>query len=577
MTKPVDPLEDPLLRDVPVVEGRKQLDSCRIIGWLGKGGMGNVYRAHHFGFDFEVAIKCLNPALSASDPNFVDKFRREARLAATLTHQNLIRVFSVGEEHGIHFIVMEIVEGETLAQLIKRKGRLAEDEAQRIILLTIKGLAVAHRANVVHRDIKPGNIMLSGGGEVKLADLGLAKAVDAAEELTATAVAMGTPAYMPPEQWYDARSVGKAGDIYALGATWYCALAGRAPFRGKSPEIMRQACAGKFPDVRDEAHEVTAATAAHIARCTELEASARYRDATELLDALEGRTPPAPATAPATDTERSEPDGTRVMDPGEIDESPEGTRVAPPAAKTGGGRSAHHVTDRGHPPEGTTGNEPTRPETALSDVFADADSAPSARQTRRPSPSRFPRKAAIAGTVLVAVTLGILGVTQLMPRAADAPDDPDVHTEPADDRGVTSGDERSVTPTGETRDVGGDATPSGDQNAQETGDATPAVDSSDLPNGETTEPDDARPQPPVTREFAISTSPRVATLYVDGTRRVDDGFGTYRVPLTEGIHTLRVVPLDGTPEATFEYDVSPEEGRRRILLDYAAGTISDSE
>jgi serine/threonine protein kinase len=208
-------LDDPLLRDVPVLDGFKVLDRCVLYAKVGQGGMGAVYRGRHVDLDIEVGVKCMLPAFAASDASFDLRFQREAHLAARVSHQNLVRVFDVKDAHGVHYMVMEYVRGETAHERVLRKnngllGRgLAAGEAVAIVLGAARGLAEAHGQGIVHRDIKPENVLISAEGRVKLADLGLGRARDGGGAKSSqpggegvsmaslSRIAMGTPRYSP--------------------------------------------------------------------------------------------------------------------------------------------------------------------------------------------------------------------------------------------------------------------------------------------------------------------------------------------------------------------------------------------
>jgi len=259
---------DPALRDVPEGEGHKILDGRYVLfEVLGRGGMGVVYRAYHLGLGVEVAIKCLDPALARGDGQLVERLQREARAAARVKNLHVVAVQDVSEASGLHYIVMEYVAGENARQRVQRKGRLDVNEALTIVLGAAEGLAAAHRAGLVHRDVKPDNILVSSRGEVKVADLGLAKIANDAG-VTVTGVGMGTPKYMPPEQFEDAKQVGTGADVYALGATLYFLLVGSDGITGKTPaEVMRRVCDREFPKVSERVPEVPVALDAFIARC----------------------------------------------------------------------------------------------------------------------------------------------------------------------------------------------------------------------------------------------------------------------------------------------------------------------
>jgi len=213
----------------PALIGRV-IGGCRIEGTIGSGGMGAVYRARHLGLDKPVAVKILPPHFARSQ-EMIDRFQREARAVAKLEHPHIVGVLNVGFEAGLHFIVMPVVDGASLTDRLG-KGAIPAAEAMRLTRGIAEGLAEAHRHGIVHRDVKPDNILVSGSGAAKLIDFGLAREGEVSG-LTEAGQLLGTPHYMSPEQCRgetaDARS-----DIYALGATLYHALTGRLPHEAKS-------------------------------------------------------------------------------------------------------------------------------------------------------------------------------------------------------------------------------------------------------------------------------------------------------------------------------------------------------
>jgi hypothetical protein len=225
----------------------------RIESALGAGAMGQVYRATQLSMNRVVAFKVLAPKLSANR-KFRERFVREARAAGRLHHPNLIAVHDVGEADGLMFFSMELVDGTTVAELVHRHARIPEMRALEICRQALEALKFAHSNGVIHRDIKPDNLMVTKSGMVKVADLGLARAEDAEDaSVTATNVGavMGTPHYMAPEQGRDAHSVDHRADLYGVGATLYHLVCGHTPFDGDSAmEVLMRAASQplKFPE-----------------------------------------------------------------------------------------------------------------------------------------------------------------------------------------------------------------------------------------------------------------------------------------------------------------------------------------
>jgi serine/threonine-protein kinase len=216
--------------------GRSLDGRYRILDRIARGGMSTVYAAVDERLDRLVAVKVMSAALSA-DPSFSDRFAREARAAARLTHLNVVSVYDQGQESGPAghhvFLVMELVEGRTLRELLRERGRLSPAEAVSIMEPVLSALAAAHRAGLVHRDVKPENILLSDDGVVKVADFGLARAVEADPSSTRTGLMMGTVAYCAPEQISDGRADPRS-DVYAAGVVLFELLTGGPPYKGDS-------------------------------------------------------------------------------------------------------------------------------------------------------------------------------------------------------------------------------------------------------------------------------------------------------------------------------------------------------
>src|SRR5262245_47653979 len=207
---------------------------CQVLAKIGEGGMGTVYRGRHRDLDIDVAIKFLHSD-RVRDAGGSDRFLREARLAARLNHPGIVRVFDCGEVDGHYYIVMEYVGGKSLAAHIEESKSLAVARSLEIATAVAEALRHAmDQFGVIHRDVKPANVLLTASGDVKLADLGLAKSVagatpNRAAGYTSPGIALGTPRYMSPEQFSDASQVDHRADIYSLGATLYHMLSGEAP------------------------------------------------------------------------------------------------------------------------------------------------------------------------------------------------------------------------------------------------------------------------------------------------------------------------------------------------------------
>ncbi len=210
-----------------------------LVGLIGRGGYAEVFQIHDRKLNRELAIKVLRPDLIVT-PSLLARFRREAMSVAALRHPAIVPVYDVGESEGICYILMPLIEGESLKAVLQRQRRLPIAEVQRIVLEAAQALAVAHQANVVHRDIKPENIMLEGKDrQVRLMDFGIAKAVDSGEkDLTGTGVVVGTPQYMSPEQASGESNIDHRSDQYALAVVAYQMLAGRAPFEGETARAI---------------------------------------------------------------------------------------------------------------------------------------------------------------------------------------------------------------------------------------------------------------------------------------------------------------------------------------------------
>jgi len=221
----------PLDTSRPVIQ---TLGNYDLLEKVAEGGMGTVYRARRRDNDATVAIKVMPPHM-AGNPVLVKRFEQEFNAASRLDHPNIVRALDFGETGGVPYLVMEFVEGESLGQKLQRDGRLSETEAIRIVAQVAQGLHRAHKMNLVHRDIKPDNIMVMPDGTAKLTDLGLVKELEADLNLTRTGRGLGTPHFMAPEQFRNAKNADLRCDIYGLGATLYMTVTGELPFKSSGP------------------------------------------------------------------------------------------------------------------------------------------------------------------------------------------------------------------------------------------------------------------------------------------------------------------------------------------------------
>jgi serine/threonine-protein kinase len=262
------------------IEGYDELEQ------IGVGGMAAVYRARKVSIDKIVAIKVLFPYL-ATDESYIDRFQREAKAAASIQHENIVNVIDFGESDGAFYIVMEYYDGRTLEQLMKERPGIPPEIAIRILLEVAYGLEAAHALDIVHRDVKPANIIVTNAGAIKIADFGLARKSDAETMITQQGKVVGTPAYMSPEQ-AAGRPTGPASDIFSFGVVAYELLGRRKPFEGQS-----------YSDVLEKIHtfEPTRVGIVNpligpeleslVKCCLEKNENARYASATALVAHLE--------------------------------------------------------------------------------------------------------------------------------------------------------------------------------------------------------------------------------------------------------------------------------------------------
>lgn len=279
-----------------------------ILDVLGAGGMGTVTRAHDRELDEVVALKLLH--VGAATPGAIDAIRREVKLARRVTHRNVARTFELGEDRGVRFITMELVRGEPLAKMLERRGALSPDEAVPILVGVCDGLAAAHAASVVHRDVKPENVLLEETGRVVVTDFGIAREHDPAD-LRGTQHAAGTPLYMAPEQIEGGPTTPRT-DLYALGVMAYEMVIGEPPWSGSALAAMSRRLVEPPPDPRVKRPELPASLGAAILRCMARDPAERFADARTTRDAFcavsakaASRPPMAVVVAPALASPRT--------------------------------------------------------------------------------------------------------------------------------------------------------------------------------------------------------------------------------------------------------------------------------
>ena len=266
------------------MKGQKISDRYQIMKSIGEGGMANVYLAYDTILDRDVAVKILRGDLSG-DEKFVRRFQREALSASSLTHPNIVEVYDVGEDHGMYYIVMEYIEGRHLKDLIKKRGKLTVSEVIDIMLQITDGMSVAHDSYIIHRDIKPQNIMILENGLVKITDFGISMAMNATQ-LTQTNSVMGSVHYLPPEQ-ASGKGSSLQSDIYSMGIVMYELLAGKLPYKGDNAvEIALKHLKEPLPSIKDEIPSLPQSIENIIIRATAKNPKNRYADAREMHNDL---------------------------------------------------------------------------------------------------------------------------------------------------------------------------------------------------------------------------------------------------------------------------------------------------
>jgi serine/threonine protein kinase len=354
------------------VAGRYRIESR-----LGSGGMSTVHLAFDQRLERYVAVKLLAEHL-ASDPAFVSRFQREALAAARLIHPNIVQVFDSGldEDRDQHYIVMEYIDGQSCAEILRDRGWLPIDEALPIVLGACAGLDYAHRKGVVHRDVKPGNLLVGADRVVKLADFGIAKATEQSS-ITQIGSVLGTAAYLAPEQGRG-EEAGPPADIYALGVVTYQLLAGRLPFEGSSlTELAIKQQREPPPRLDELVGAVPSELASAVGIALAIDPRNRYPTAVEMAHALE--------------------EGARGIEPGE------GTAIVPPRRDRASTGAATVVSRDQHTRVAGPGVTPRQPRQGQPRRQPVAETPP---------PSRSRRIAAlIAGLVVVAAAIVVIVIS----------------------------------------------------------------------------------------------------------------------------------------------------------------------
>lgn len=263
----------------------ENVGNYKIIDRLGRGGMATVYKAHELSLNRVVALKVLSSRLS-EDAEYIKRFQREAQAAAKLNHPNIVQIYAIGEEKGVHYFAMEYIKGKSLAEVCKEKNTIPAAEAVSIIKPVAEALGEAHNAGLVHRDIKPSNIMIDASGRPKVTDFGIAYVSEAKTKLTQEGSIIGTPEYLSPEQC-EGKTVDARSDIFSLGVTMYEILSGKTPYQADTPvSTLMKIIKGNFLPLNEVNPNVPDSVVKIVEKMMETDPQKRYADSGELVNAL---------------------------------------------------------------------------------------------------------------------------------------------------------------------------------------------------------------------------------------------------------------------------------------------------
>ncbi len=269
-----------------MVAVEETLGNYIVLEKLAEGGVGAVFKARHRDTGQVVALKVIPPALAA-DPVLLKRFEQEFLAVARLDHPNVVRGLSFGQDGSVHYLVMEYVDGESLGQRLTRKGRLAEAEAIRVVVQVARALQAAHGLGLIHRDVKPDNILLTLDGQAKLTDFGIVKETGAELMLTLSRTALGTPQFMAPEQFEDAKAADVRSEIYSLGATLYAAVTGETPFPARGNlAVLRKKRGNELTPPRELVPELSKRVDQAIRRAVRADPAQRPQSCLEFINDL---------------------------------------------------------------------------------------------------------------------------------------------------------------------------------------------------------------------------------------------------------------------------------------------------